>query len=309
MSTFRHEALFYAGEDDFLAAALPFLTEGAERGENALVAVSRARADVLRCELGDAADFVRFVDMAELGRNPARIIPAWQDFVARRGGDDERLRGIGEPIWAGRSEGELDECHKHEALLNLAFADVERFWLVCPYDVDSLPDHVLEAARGTHPRVNEDGHSHQSAGYLPPSRAPGPFEGELSPPVYPLDEIIFAKSDLRDVRRFVEDRCAAARVEPAVTMDMVLAVNELATNSVLHGGGRGILRSWRANGSVVWEIRDSGRLERPLLGREIPSEAAANGRGLWLANQVCDLVQMRSDDDGSTVRVQVRAGH
>jgi len=58
MAAFRHEALFYAGEGGFLAGAVPFLEEGAQRGENALVAVSRARAEALRGELGEAADFV-----------------------------------------------------------------------------------------------------------------------------------------------------------------------------------------------------------------------------------------------------------
>jgi anti-sigma regulatory factor (Ser/Thr protein kinase) len=306
MPAFRHEALFYAGEDGFLAGTVPFLEEGAERGENALVAVSKARADALRAALGEAADFVRFVDMAELGRNPARIIPAWRDLVASREGmTGDPIRGVGEPIWSGRSETEVVECHRHESLLNLAFADRDAFWLVCPYDTEGLPPEVIEEARRTHPLVDEHGASHASDRYPGPELAPRPFDGELSAPGYPLDEFIFTVSDLSSVRAFVRRRSAAAGHDAERTADLVLAVSELAANSVTHGGGGGILRHWRDNRSTVWEVRDSGRFADPLLGREAPLASGINGRGLWLVNQVSDLVQMRSSVDGNVVRVHM----
>ena len=53
-------------------------------------------------------------------------------------------------------------------------------------------------------------------------------------------------------------------------------------------------------------MRDRGRFEDPLAGRRRPSGAQVGGYGLWLANQVCDLVQLRSHEDGSTVRVHMR---
>src|SRR4051794_28049155 len=291
MPAFRHEGFFYAGEDGFLARTVPFLQQGAERCENALVAVSKARAEALRAELGEAADFVRFVDMAELGRNPARIIPAWHDFVASQGGvGGKPIRGIGEPIWAGRSDTELVECHRHESLLNLAFADREDFWLMCPYDVEGLPPEVIEEARDTHPVVDENGVSRPSDAYVPPEML-RPFDGDLPAPVYPLDEFVFTGVDLRALRAFVQHRCVAAGHEAERTSDLVLALSELATNSVIHGGGVGLLRHWRDNGTTVWEIRASGRFDDPLLGREPPVPWGTSGRGLWLVNQVSDLVQ------------------
>ena len=50
----------------------------------------------------------------------------------------KRLRGIGEPIWAARTPAEMAECHRHEGLLNVAFADSPGFWLLCPYDTTTL---------------------------------------------------------------------------------------------------------------------------------------------------------------------------
>ncbi|MEO8290742.1 MAG: hypothetical protein ABI649_07070 [Gaiellaceae bacterium] len=48
---------------------------------------------------------------------------------------------------------------------------------------------------------------------------------------------------------------------------------------------------------------DAGRIEEPLAGRERPLLDQPSGRGLWLANQLCDLVQMRAFENGGTVRI------
>ena len=83
-----------------------------------MVAVIGEHREWLEKSLDGQADEVAFVDMGELGRNPARIIPAWQDFLDAHAG--RPVRGIGEPIWPGRRPEELLECQLHEALLNVA---------------------------------------------------------------------------------------------------------------------------------------------------------------------------------------------
>ena len=86
---------------------------------------------------------------------------------------------------------------------------------------------------------------------------------------------------------------------------MVLAVNEIAANSVQHGGGSGTLRIWREGDVLTCEIRDSGHLDDPLADRRRPAPGEDGGRGLWLANQLCDLVQVRSFTTGTTVRLHM----
>jgi len=90
-------------------------------------------------------------------------------------------------------------------------------------------------------------------------------------------------------------------------MDLVLAVNEVATNSVRHGGGAGTLTLWRDEDMVLCDIRDTGRFSEPLIGRVQPTPEPGGGYGLWVVNQVCDLVQIRSGDDGNVVRLHMRA--
>ena len=98
---------------------------------------------------------------------------------------------------------------------------------------------------------------------------------------------------------------AAAGLDPTRAADLVLAVDELATNSLRHGGGRGTLRIWRDHSALVCEVRDAGRIEDPLAGRERPAVDRDGGQGLWMVNQLCDLVQLRTFPSGAVVRVHV----
>ena len=130
---YRHEAFFYTGPDEFMAGTVPFLRDAVAADEAVLVVLDTAKITTLRGALGADADRIEFADMTQVGANPARIIPLWQDFILRHSGDERRIRGIGEPIWAGRSPAELAECRRHEELLNVAFDD-PAFTLLCPYD-------------------------------------------------------------------------------------------------------------------------------------------------------------------------------
>ena len=88
---------------------------------------------------------------------------------------------------------------------------------------------------------------------------------------------------------------------------MVSAVNEVASNSLRHAGGRGVLRMWHADDTVVCEVSDDGHIDDPLVGRVRPEVDDRGGRGLWMVNQLCELVQVRSSPTGTTVRMHFRS--
>jgi anti-sigma regulatory factor (Ser/Thr protein kinase) len=303
--SFRHEALFYAGRDDFVRQAAQFLRDAVAAQEPALVVVDAPKIDLLREELDGAAADVCFADMADIGANPARIIPAWREFVDRHAGSNRRLRGIGEPIWPGRTAAQLAECERHESLLNLAFAGGRSWWLLCPYDTEALDPVVLEEARRTHPLVLEDGVHEPSDAYYGLDAIAAPFAHPLPEPPEPVTEVTFESGPLGALRSFVAREAAEAGLGEARAADLVLAVHELATNSLRHGGGRGTLRVWREPGALACEVRDRGRIDQPLVGRERPAGTRPDGRGLWLANQLCDLVQIRCFPTGSVVRLHM----
>ena len=303
---FRHEALLYSGDDGFIAGTVPFLREGAVAGEAALVVVSADKIAKLRGALGADADSVMFADMAQVGLNPARIIPAWRDFVADQVAYGRGFRGIGEPIWAGRPAPELVECQRHESLLNLAFVDAPGWRLLCPYDTDALGRDVIQEACASHPYVVDGGARRPSTSYRGLGSVTAPFDVPLpAPPVTP-DELTFEAGSLVALRAFVGRRATSAGLSAGLIADFVLAVSELAANSIRHGGGRGVLRMWEHDGAVVCEVSDDGRFDEPLAGRERPSRDQNGGRGLWLVNQLCDLVQVRSFPTGTVVRVHLK---
>src|SRR5215467_14619546 len=123
-----HAAFFYRGQDDYTAAIVAFARAGLANGEPVLIALPGAKARAIGACLDDDLCVV-YQDMAELGRNPARIIPELSAFTDQHRG--RRVRFVGEPVWPGRSPAELCEAARHEALINLVFADTAAS-ILCP---------------------------------------------------------------------------------------------------------------------------------------------------------------------------------
>ena len=173
---YRHEAALYTSASEFLAITTEFILDGLEAGEPTLVVVSLTKIDALRSCLGEAASKVQFADMAAVGANPARIIPAWREFLDRHSDDGRQaVRGIGEPIDRSRTAAELVESQIHEELLNLAFPDNPDFALLCPYDTAGLDDATI-AASTAEPSAHSRHHVTQRQQVLrtpsPPARSP-----------------------------------------------------------------------------------------------------------------------------------------
>ncbi|MCW2528561.1 MAG: hypothetical protein JWM76_3421 [Pseudonocardiales bacterium] len=297
---YRHEATFYRGEEGFLGDCVPFLQEGLRIGQPTLVAVSAPKIARLKEMLPGDSDQLHFVDMAELGRNPARMIAAWHRFVA-----DHRplsLRGIGEPIWPGRRPAQIAECQLHEALLNVAIEPDVPLTLRCPYDIDALPASVIDAARRSHRTVVEDSEPRSSETYVDDGHLEL-FAQLLAVAPLSAAELRFDHGSESGVRDFVSGQGQAAGLDRDRIDDLALAVYELATNSVRHGGGFGTVRAWRSAEGLLCEVADAGFISDPLIGRIPPSPTAPGGRGVWIANQLCDLVQVRSTARGSSIRI------
>ena len=88
----------------------------------------------------------------------------------------------------------------------------------------------------------------------------------------------------------------------------MVAVNELLTNVVRHGGGRGRVTLWQAGDWVVCEVSDAGPGLPPAAPRH-PARPTANqpgGWGLWLAEELTDAFHLATGRSGTTVRVSSR---
>jgi anti-sigma regulatory factor (Ser/Thr protein kinase) len=297
-----HAALFYDDEAGYLTGVDGFIQDSLDRGEAVLVAVPTPHLDLLRDHFAEARSYVAFADMTVVGLNPSRIIPAISEFVAAHRGS--RTLVVGEPIWVGRSPEEIHEATRHEALINLAFAEAPTH-ILCPYDT-ALDADVLSDARCTHSTIIAHGHSWRSGRYADPVELCDPDRWPLSAPPADSVTLSFGVADLSRTRAVVREVAVSTGFSSLRVEDVVLVVNELCCNAVQHGGGSGALRSWAEEGTLYFEVADSGHIQDMLADRQSPKTHSRNGRGLYLVHQVADLTQLRSGSNGTTVRVTFR---
>lgn len=126
------------------------------------------------------------------------------------------------------------------------------------------------------------------------------------PPASANDPVFHTyRSDLSQVRALVLRHARQAGLTEGRANDLVLAVSEVAANTLRHTRSPGILAIWHDEDEVVCEIRDEGTITDPLVGRSKPPPGASGGHGLWLVRQVCDLVELNSDASGTTIRMHM----
>jgi anti-sigma regulatory factor (Ser/Thr protein kinase) len=297
-----HPALWYRDQEEYLAGTVPFVRDGLANAEPVAVAVPSGNLALLRAALGADAGEVLWQDMTVAGRNPGRILPGvLLGFANAHPG--QRVRIVGEPIWAGRTGAEYPACAQHEALINAAFAG-RAASILCPYDVGRLDPAWVHDARRTHPVIWDGTGQFDSLQYGDPVTVAKQVNPPLREPPPQAVTIGVDLHALAEARRLVSDQATRAGLAPARVVDAVVAINELATNSVRHGGGAGTLSIWTDADHLICQMSDAGHVADPLVGRiPLPPETPTGGRGLLLVNQLCDLVRIHSTTSATTVRV------
>jgi anti-sigma regulatory factor (Ser/Thr protein kinase) len=297
----RHEALPYRGHEQFVVSSVSVLRDGLDRDERLIFLAPAAKVDDVRDALGPDCSDVMLVATDEHGRNPSRITTMLHSFQAMDGG--RRALGVNETIHAGLAPAMLCEAQIAESVLNASALASWAMSIICLYDVGELDADCRLEMRRDHPVirgeavVNDDYDSDRLAGLYATDLTPPPPQDAIRLEVHGLT--------LTTMRDFVRAMAVGYGVRPDRVDDLVLAANEIVTNSLRHGGGGCELAMWRAGDAAVCEVRDGGHIRDALVGRLAPEPDAVSGRGLWLANHLCDLLQIRSSEDGTVVRLAV----
>jgi anti-sigma regulatory factor (Ser/Thr protein kinase) len=297
---FTHAACFYGDKDlGELGVMLSHLGGPADP-------VHLAVLDMTRQRIGDHWQRLpsgsHIVDMAELGRNPARIIPDGQSFADQHPG--QRVLCVWEPAWPSRSPAEVREVARHEALCNLAFSG-RPMTIFRLYDITRLSEGVIADAELTHPVRISAGEQRANRSYLGAGRFPPGCDEPLPPPAENATSLVI-DGQLGPVRQFSAGEGRAAGLDHARVNDLVLAVSEIAANALGHAGGGGVIRSWCSSEELLCQVEDHGFITDPLAGRYRQPADAQGGHGLWLVNRVCDLVERRSSPAGTITRLHMR---
>jgi hypothetical protein len=301
--SYRHEAFMWRDPDDYASVLGPFVQDGLAAGEAVMVVVVRRHADWLRESLGTQARKVKFVDMAKLGGNPARIIPAWQKFVDQHSGLGRPVRGIGEPIWAGRRPEEILECQMHEALLNVAVDPKIPLWLICPYDLKGLDASVISEAHRSHPAVMDGDRYHGNSQYGGRAHVEAMFSSDLPELAGKPAEYSFTPESVDRVFNILTLEAYGAGLWSDKVTDVAATTRRLASCSLRRGAIEGTIRIWDAPHALICEVSDDTMIDDVLAGRR--ALASSDRDGLSAANRKCDLVQLRSTESGTTVRLHM----
>ncbi len=307
--TYRHDAFLYDSAEHLAGVAAPFLQEGLGVGEAAVVATSPGISEVLRDAVGGDPR-VHVIERHDVYRS--RTPTAITTF--RRLADDyaaagiTRIRVVGE-VDFGPTEREWLEWQRYEAVINEALADWP-LWGMCVFDTQRLSDPVLESALATHTGLVTTTDRAPNPDYVEPDT----YLRGLPVPPEPLEETTPrlsapSVSDYVGLRRAVHAELAGLPAPADLLEDFLLAVDEMTSNALRHGGPPVGLRLWVADDRVVCTISDAGPgFDDPFAGYGPAhgDDLSRGGMGLWLARQLCDHVDISGDDDGAHVRLTIR---
>ncbi|QJY45780.1 ATP-binding protein [Pseudonocardia broussonetiae] len=290
-----HLAVPYARPEQLADRLEPVLDTALAAGDPVLAVLDGPERDALRTRLGTAARRVEFAAPADVHAVPAFTVAVRWARLAR-GLASGRVLVVGQHLDLPGSP----DAHwpRLDMAVDVAIAGLP-ITVLCPCGES---DPTLDT---THPLVLTATGRRTGAGYRAPLEAvvgyPPPPPPDLGPSAVDLP---FGLDDLSAVRRRTAEAGAAAGLAPDRVADFVLAVNELATNSVEHGAGAGRLRVWTAPGLLTVEVADHGRMDVPFPGLVPPSPTGQRGRGLWLASELSDVLEVWSDPTGTVIRAR-----
>lgn len=104
-----------------------------------------------------------------------------------------------------------------------------------------------------------------------------------------------------DVRHRIDEYLAGAGLSDFPRYRFLVAVNEIMTNVLRHGGGVGELRLWQDSELFYCQVTDRGPGFDPVQVRQRPGLDAEGGRGLWMAGRICSQLDIRSNPAGSDI--------
>jgi anti-sigma regulatory factor (Ser/Thr protein kinase) len=293
-----HVALLYTSPRDLVTSFTEFLEAGQAEGAAMIVVATSQTIESLRGTRVESEEVV-LADVTRIGTNPGRILSALRMFAHRH--RDKPVRCLQELGWPGRASDELTEAINYEAVVGDAF--IAPASMLCAYH-ERLDAAIVTAAKHHHPKLWCEGRADDSGPDA--GDAVFPEKRELSPPPSQAARLTF-RDDQAGVRRFAASQAQRAGLSSKRVADVVMAVGELAANTLIHTTGKGILTSWVTTEELICQVSDSGQIDDPLAGTFRPDpRAPGTKRGLWLVHQVADLVQVRTGPAGTTTRLHMR---
>jgi anti-sigma regulatory factor (Ser/Thr protein kinase) len=296
-----HAAMLYKTPKDFAGNVRRYLLADGNIEAAVLVVARPAILEAVSRELDGVTADLTMADLAIAGSDPGRMLAAVRQFAVHH--PRRPVRCIQDWAWRSRSAGELCEAVRHEALIDLALASTP-VSVLCGYD-GSLDVTILADAERTHPLVMRNGRRRVSRTY----RDDGAARWDDGPPLASppaAAAVLHYRDNQAAVRAFTAQRGLLGGLSPDRVTDLVIAVGELAANTLAHTNGYGSVTIWPKDGEVICAVEDTGHISDPLVGTLLPDPASRRkGRGLWVVHQLCDLVEVRTSSAGTVTHLHM----
>jgi anti-sigma regulatory factor (Ser/Thr protein kinase) len=296
-----HRAVLFDGAEQFVDAGGSFVRDGLRRDEPVWMVSGTPRMRSLLEALGDDGRHIDTTALDPWYSSPARMIT----MLMQRMGREATARGgpwiIGEVPVVGADAATRREWVRYEALVNHALAGSSAR-LLCLYDSQRVEQPTLADARRNHPVLHTCSGLVASTEYTTPEVVLRELHSS------DLDAVPVTAAALRfddrpsPAREFVTGHAREAGLAGDALDDLRVAATEIITNAILHGRRPHWISFWVTDGGVICEVADGGLgVASPLAGHLVPDVEAPGGRGLWIARQLCDRVEI----SGARVRLHM----
>jgi anti-sigma regulatory factor (Ser/Thr protein kinase) len=112
----------------------------------------------------------------------------------------------------------------------------------------------------------------------------------------------FGRDHLGGMRTALARVAADHGLADRAQFNFILVVNELTTNAIRHGGGRGCVQLWRHADDLWCEVVDDGPgIAAPALNRMSATGPGPRGHGLWLTRHICSDVHIDTGRHGTRI--------
>ena len=291
-SGFSHDLLLHDSDAELIAATLAFVRQGLAAVGKVLVLGTDSRIATLRDALGTRP-----------GLTYARDRDLYQSPTATLFSHQRAFEESSEPtaLWVTGTvplgEERVDQAAwaRYESLVNEVLNPYD-FHALCTYDTQALPDHVLEAAKATHPHVSTHGQLEPSPEYQEPAAfLSSPLAAAPTAPVSApsLTTDLHGTHDLAQARRSLRRGMEPSGFPRAIADDLLTATNEVLTNGLEHGAPPVRLDLWAEPLKLTCRVTDRGRGMPDLLSG-YRSGSRSGPRGLWVARRLCTEIVVRN---------------
>ncbi|WP_219413052.1 sensor histidine kinase [Pseudonocardia nigra] len=302
-SRFVHEAAIYDSDEAFLGVAVPFLRDGVLAGVPTLLSIGARQHRLVREALGDVAGVTVLDDRYAQPFTALQLNhEMFREYVAA---GVRQVRILGEVPHPGTGA-PWDGWVRYEAAINHLFAAFP-VWAICPYDLRNTPPDVLVDVTRTHDRLaSADGGHRANPDYAEPAEFLAErVRREVDPLERTRPDLDLVDASPAAARRAVAQLGRSTEVPASRVEDLVVAVNEVVTNAIVHGRPPVVLRAWGVPDRVVVAVRDQGAGPADPYAGLLPDTSAGvpERHGLWMAHQLCSRVSLTRASDGFTVRL------